>query len=79
MAIIFYSFTQYSGVLGTPLNVCGLCNYHSAFTNLLPDVGDSLKVTVIYVIGVTLGQNVIALLLRCCSRNAVGRSPSTAR
>jgi raffinose/stachyose/melibiose transport system permease protein len=40
-----------------------VCNYHDAFTNLLPDVGSSLKVTLIYVLGVTLGQNVIALLL----------------
>jgi raffinose/stachyose/melibiose transport system permease protein len=63
VATIFYSFTQYSGVPGTPLNVCGVCNYHDAFTNLLPDVGSSLKVTLIYVLGVTLGQNVIALLL----------------
>lgn len=63
IATIFYSFTQYSGVPGTPLNVCGVCNYRSAFTNLLPDVGSSLKVTLIYVIGVTLGQNIIGLLL----------------
>ena len=63
IATIFYSFTQYSGVPGTPLNVCGLCNYHNAFTKLLPDVGQSLKVTIIYVIGVTIGQNVVALLL----------------
>jgi ABC-type sugar transport system permease subunit len=63
IATIFYSFTQYSGVPGTPLNVCGVCNYHAAFTNLLPDVGSSLKVTVIYVIGVTFGQNIIGLLL----------------
>lgn len=61
VATIFYSFTQYSGLPGTPLNVCGLCNYRTAVTGLLPQVGASIRITVEYAVGVTVVQTVIAL------------------
>ena len=53
-ATIFYSFTQYSGLPGTPLNVCGLCNYTDAFTKLLPQVSESLRITAEYATGITI-------------------------
>lgn len=62
-ATIFYSFTQYSGLPGTPLNVCGLCNYTDAFTKLLPQVGDSLRITAEYATGITIVQNAAGLAL----------------
>lgn len=63
LATIAYSFTQYSGVPGTALNVCGLCNYKSAFTSLLPQVGQSIWVTILYAGAVTILQNVLGLAL----------------
>lgn len=73
LATIGYSFTQYSGLPGTPLNFCGLCNYHAAFTSLSGQVWSAVRVTLIYVVGVTVLQNAtglgLALLL-----NRSGRS-----
>lgn len=60
-ATVYYSFTQYSGVPGTPHNYCGLCEYRTAFTSLLPQVWDSVQVTIIYTAGVTVAQIVIGL------------------
>src|SRR5205085_2489566 len=62
-ATIFYSFTQYSGLPGTPLNVCGLCNYTDAFTKLLPQVSDSLRITAEYATGITIVQNAAGLAM----------------
>lgn len=61
IATIAYSFTQYSGVPGTPLNYCGLCNYRSALTTLSSQVGDAIRTTVIYSLGVTVVQTLIGL------------------
>lgn len=73
LATILYSFTRYSGLPGTPLNYCGMCNYHTAFTSLLPQLWSAVRVTLIYVVGVTVLQNAaglgLALLL-----NRSGRS-----
>ncbi|MFJ1548550.1 carbohydrate ABC transporter permease [Streptomyces sp. NPDC088246] len=73
LATIGYSFTRYSGLPGTPLNVCGLCNYSAAFTSLSSVVGDAVRVTLTYVAGVTVLQTAtglgLALLL-----NRPGRS-----
>lgn len=60
-ATVAYSFTQYSGVPGTPLNVCGLCNYRAAATTLSSQVGSTIGVTLVYVAGVTVVQNTIGL------------------
>ncbi|MEV1173588.1 sugar ABC transporter permease [Nonomuraea sp. NPDC049784] len=73
LATIGYSFTQYSGMPGTPLNFCGLCNYTTAFTALSAQVWDSLKITLIYVIGVTVLQNLVGLGLAMLL-NRPGRS-----
>jgi raffinose/stachyose/melibiose transport system permease protein len=61
LATIYYSFTNYSGVPGSPSSFCGLCNYRTAFTSLLPQVWDSVQVTVIYTVGVTVAQVAIGL------------------
>lgn len=63
VATIAYSFTQYSGIPGTALNVCGLCNYKAAFTNLLPQVGQSIWITIVYAGAVTILQNLLGLAL----------------
>lgn len=60
-ATVFYSFTQYSGLPGTALNLCGLCNYHRAFTILLPQLGGSILISVIFTAAVTIIQTGIAL------------------
>ncbi|PVE14094.1 sugar ABC transporter permease [Streptomyces scopuliridis] len=73
LATIGYSFTRYSGLPGTPLNFCGLCNYSAAFTSLSSVVGDAVRVTLVYVVGATVLQTAaglgLALLL-----NRPGRS-----
>ncbi|WP_435127003.1 carbohydrate ABC transporter permease [Actinacidiphila sp. bgisy144] len=61
LATIGYSFTRYSGLPGTPFNFCGMCNYHAAFTSLSGQVLGAVKVTLIYVVGVTVLQNAIGL------------------
>lgn len=68
IATVAYSFTQYSGLPGTPLNFCGLCNYRNAFNYSFSDFSAAMITTVKYVLGVTVLQIVIglglALLLR---------------
>jgi raffinose/stachyose/melibiose transport system permease protein len=68
LATVFYSFTQYSGLPGTPLNLCGLCNYRNAFQGSYPDFSAAVVTTVEYVAGVTVLQIGLglglALLLR---------------
>jgi raffinose/stachyose/melibiose transport system permease protein len=61
IATVYYSFTNYSGVPGTPSNYCGLCNYRTAFTSLSSQIWDSLETTLIYAAGVTVLQLVIGL------------------
>ncbi|MFF4619038.1 carbohydrate ABC transporter permease [Nonomuraea jabiensis] len=73
LATVGYSFTQYSGLPGTPLDFCGLCNYTAAFTALSAQVWESLKVTLIYVVGVTVLQNLVGLGLALLL-NRPGRS-----
>ncbi|MFF2324751.1 MULTISPECIES: carbohydrate ABC transporter permease [unclassified Streptomyces] len=73
LATIGYSFTRYSGLPGTPLNFCGLCNYQAAFTSLSSVVGDAIRVTLIYVVGVTVLQTAVGLGLALLL-NRPGRS-----
>ncbi|GAA4205997.1 carbohydrate ABC transporter permease [Actinocatenispora rupis] len=61
LATIGYSFTRYSGLPGTPLNVCGTCNYTTAFTSLSGEVWGSIGVTLTYVVGVTVAQTAVGL------------------
>jgi raffinose/stachyose/melibiose transport system permease protein len=60
-ATIYYSLTQYSGVPGSALNYCGLCNYRTAFTGLLPQIWSSVWTTIVYTVGVTVLQIVFGL------------------
>ncbi|MCL2552672.1 MAG: sugar ABC transporter permease [Actinomycetia bacterium] len=73
LATIGYSFTRYSGLPGTPLNFCGMCNYHAAFTSLSDQLWSAVRVTLIYVVGVTVLQNAIGLGLALLL-NRSGRS-----
>jgi raffinose/stachyose/melibiose transport system permease protein len=73
LATIGYSFTRYSGLPGTPLNVCGLCNYSAAFTSLSSVVWDAVRVTLVYVAGVTVLQTAFGLGLALLL-NRPGRS-----
>lgn len=61
LATIYYSFTQYSGVPGAPVNYCGLCNYRAAFIGVRSATLESLKVTLVYTAGVTVLQISIGL------------------
>jgi raffinose/stachyose/melibiose transport system permease protein len=61
IATVYYSFTNYSGVPGTPSNYCGLCNYRMAFSSLSSQVWDSVETTLIYTVGVTVLQILIGL------------------
>jgi raffinose/stachyose/melibiose transport system permease protein len=61
LATVFYSFTQYSGEPGTPLNFCGLCNYRDAFTGSYSDFSGAVITTLKYVGGVTVLQLGIGL------------------
>ncbi|MEY9932397.1 raffinose/stachyose/melibiose transport system permease protein [Catenulispora sp. GP43] len=61
LATIGYSFTQYSGLPGTPLNFCGFCNYTTGFTALWGELWPAIKTTLIYVAGVTIIQNAVGL------------------
>jgi len=63
LATVFYSFTQYSGEPGTPLNFCGLCNYRAAFTGSYADFYGAFITTIKYVVGVTVLQIVFGLAL----------------
>jgi raffinose/stachyose/melibiose transport system permease protein len=68
LATVVYSFTQYSGLPGTPLNWCGLCNYRNAFRGSYADFSAAVITTLKYVVGVTvlqIGAGLgLALLLR---------------
>ena len=61
LATVVYSFTQYSGLPGTPLNLCGLCNYRNAFQGSSSDFYAAVLTTLKYVGGVTVLQIVIGL------------------
>ena len=61
LATAAYSFTQYSGLPGTPLNFCGLCNYRNAFNGSFSDFSHAVVTTLKYVGGVTVLQIVIGL------------------
>ena len=43
LATAVYSFTQYSGLPGTPLNWCGLCNYRNAFNGSFSDFSAAVR------------------------------------
>ncbi|GGE33035.1 sugar ABC transporter permease [Pullulanibacillus camelliae] len=55
-----YSFTQYSGIPGTPLHFVGLENYKMAFSGF-SGIGKAIRITIIFALCVTLLQNALGL------------------
>lgn len=53
------SFTNYSGLAGSPTSVVGLSNYRQLLTTQRPGFVSSLSATAIFVLGVTVVQNVL--------------------
>jgi ABC-type sugar transport system permease subunit len=62
-ANVLVSFTNYSGLPGSPTTFAGLSNYTALLTTEGPGFVSSLTETVIFVAGVTVVQNVVAMLL----------------
>jgi raffinose/stachyose/melibiose transport system permease protein len=62
-ANILVSFTNYSGLPGSPTSFAGLSNYTALLTTEGPGFVSSLTETVVFVVGVTVVQNVVAMLL----------------
>jgi raffinose/stachyose/melibiose transport system permease protein len=58
---VLVSFTDYALYPGAPVTWAGVQNYVTMFTSELPGVQPSLIATVVFVVAVTLIQNVIAL------------------
>jgi multiple sugar transport system permease protein len=63
IANLVISFTDYSGLAGTPTSFTGLSNYSQLFTSQGPGFTSSIIDTLIFVVGVTVVQNVIGLAL----------------
>ncbi|QMU69362.1 carbohydrate ABC transporter permease [Streptacidiphilus sp. P02-A3a] len=61
LATVYYSFTNYSGLPGTPETFCGLCNYRNMFTSNYSQLSQAVVTTLEYVGGVTVLQIVIGL------------------
>jgi raffinose/stachyose/melibiose transport system permease protein len=61
LATVYYSFTDYTGLPGTPMSFCGLCNYRNMFTSNYSQLSQAIKTTLEYVAGVTVLQIVIGL------------------
>jgi raffinose/stachyose/melibiose transport system permease protein len=58
---VLFSFTNYSLYPGAPVSWAGLQNYTTMFTSELPGVEPALVATAVFVVAVTVLQNVIAL------------------
>lgn len=63
VANVVVSFTNYSGFPGAPTSFVGFSNYNLLFTSQAPGFVSSIEATVIFVVGVTVVQNAIALAL----------------
>ena len=63
IANIGVSFTDYSGLAGSSTDFTGLVNYRALFTTERPGFVDSLIATAIFVVGVSVLQNLVALAL----------------
>ncbi|MGH3413136.1 MAG: carbohydrate ABC transporter permease [Marmoricola sp.] len=60
---ILLSVTDYGGLPGTPIHFIGGHNYLQLVTNQLPGFENSIIVTAIFVVGVTIFQNTIGMML----------------
>jgi multiple sugar transport system permease protein len=63
VANVVVSFTNYSGLPGSPTSFAGLSNYSALFTTEGPGFVSSIIDTLFFVVGVTVVQNVVAMLL----------------
>ena len=63
VANLVISFTNYSGLAGTPTSFTGFSNYSQLFTSQGPGFTSSIIDTLIFVVGVTVVQNVIGIAL----------------
>ncbi len=63
VANILVSFTNYSGLPGSPTSFTGFSNYTQLFTTQRPGFIASITATVLFVVGVTVVQNTLAMLL----------------
>lgn len=63
VANLVVSFTNYSGFPGAPTSFTGLANYTALFTTQAPGFVSSLIATVIFVVGVTVVQNGVAMAM----------------
>lgn len=60
---VVISFTNYTGLPGAPVNNVGFSNYTAMFTTERPGFESAIWATVAFVLAVTIGQNLIALVL----------------
>jgi raffinose/stachyose/melibiose transport system permease protein len=63
IAQVVISFTNYTALPGAPVNNVGFSNYTSMLTTERPGFISGLSATVVFVLAVTIGQNLIALAL----------------
>jgi raffinose/stachyose/melibiose transport system permease protein len=63
LANVAISLTNYSGLPGTPTSFAGLSNYTALFTSQAPGFVSSIIDTLVFVVGVTVVQNVIGMAL----------------
>jgi ABC-type sugar transport system permease subunit len=60
---IIISFTNYTALPSAPVNNVGFSNYSSMFSSQSAGFEPAVIATLVFVVAVTLGQNVVALLL----------------
>ena len=60
---VLISFTNYTALPWASTNFTGLANYTAMLTTQRPGFTQALSATVVFVLAVTIGQNLIALLL----------------
>ena len=60
---VVISFTNYTALPGAPVNNIGFANYTAMFTSQAPGFDQAVLATLVFVLGVTIGQNALALLL----------------
>jgi len=60
---VVISFTDYTALPNAPVHNIGWTNYASMFSGNAPGFDQGVVATVVFVLGVTLGQNALALLL----------------
>jgi ABC-type sugar transport system permease subunit len=59
---VIISFTDYTGLPGAAVHNLGFSNYTSMFTTEAPGFDPAIVATLVFVVSVTVGQNVLALL-----------------